>query len=100
MQSAFKRRNISNGREISLNFTTKSTNYCNLRISGLVSLLDERRVLRSARMMQCKELLDVEVSQTGEKYRLIFYKIDELKQFECIWAFFDDGKRVHYVLHA
>ena len=95
VQNAFKRRNISNGREISLNFATKSTSYCNLRISGLVSTVEDRHALRSERIMQCKELLDVEVSQTGEKYRLIFYKIDELLQFACIWACFDDGKRVH-----
>ena len=58
------------------------------------------RALRSARIMQCKVRLIVEVSQTGEKYRLIFYKIDELLQFEFIWACFDDGKRVFYALHA
>ena len=44
--------------------------------------------------------LNVEISRTGEKYRFISYKIDELLQFACIWACFDDGKRVHYVLHA
>ena len=36
--------------------------------------------------MQWKERLNVEVSLTGEKYHLIFYKIYELLQFECIWA--------------
>ena len=56
--------------------------------------------LRSARTMHGKERLNVEISQTGEKYRLIFYKIDELLQFACIWACYDDGKRVHYVRHA
>ena len=75
-------------------------NYCYFRLSGLVSTLDERRELGSARIMQCKARLNVEISQTGEKYRLILYKIDELLQFACIWACFDDGKRVHYVLHA
>ena len=95
VKRAFRRRSITNGREISLNFTTKSTNYCNLRVSGLVSTLDERSVLRSARIMQWKELLDVEVSQKGEKNRLIFYKIDALLQLAGIWACFDDGKRVH-----
>ena len=45
--------------------------------------------------MQWKELLDVEVSQKGEEYRLIFYKIEELLQLAGIWACFDDGKRVH-----
>ena len=50
--------------------------------------------------MQRKERLNVEVSQTGEKYRLISFKIDELLQFAGIWACFDEEKRVHYVLHA
>ena len=63
-----------------------------MRVSRIVSLLDERRVLRSARMMQCKDLLDAEVSQTVEKYRLICYKIDELLQFEFICACFDAGR--------
>ena len=56
--------------------------------------------LRSAFEMEWKGRLNVEISLTGEKYRLITYKIDELLQFACIWACFDDGKRVHYVLHA
>ena len=43
--------------------------------------------------MQWKERLDVEVSQTVEKYRLIPYKINELLQFACIWASFDVGGR-------
>ena len=33
---------------------------------------------RSASIMQCKVRLNVEVSRTGEKYRLISYKIYEL----------------------
>ena len=40
------------------------------------------------------------ISNDGEKYRLISYKIDELLQFACIWACFDDGKRVHYFLQV
>ena len=44
--------------------------------------------------------LNVEISRTGEKYRQISYKIDELLQFACIWACFDDVKRVHYFLQA
>ena len=50
------------------------------------------RALRSERIMEWKERLNVEVSQTGEKYHLIFYKIYELLQFECIWACFDAGR--------
>ena len=53
--------------------------------------MEDRRVLRSARLMHGGERLNVEISQTGEKYRLIFYKIDELLQFACIWACFDVG---------
>ena len=99
VKRAFKRRSISNGREISLNFLR------NRRIIAICVYLDlflrwKRRALRSARIMQWKGRLNVEVSQTGEKYRLISFKIDELLQFACIWACFDDGKHVHYVWHA
>ena len=50
--------------------------------------------------MQWKERLNVEISETGEKQRLIFDKIEELLRFACIWAYFDAGKRVHYIPHA
>ena len=99
MQSALKRRNISNGREISLNFLQ---NQQIIAICVYLGLLRRRktRALRSARITQCKVRLNVEVSRTGEKYRLICYKIDELLQFACIWTCFYDEKGVHYVLHA
>ena len=87
VQSAFKRRSISNGREISINFLQ------NRRIAVCVYLglfrRRKTRALRSARITQCKVRLNVEISRTGEKYRLIFYIIDELVQFACIWACFD-----------
>ena len=88
---AFKRRSISNGREISLNLLQ------NRRIIATSVYLGsfrrwKTRVLRSARMMQWKVCLNVEISQTGEKYRLIFYKIDELLQFACICACIDAGR--------
>ena len=86
VKRAFKRRNISNGREMSLNFLQ------NRRIIAVcvhLGLFRRRksRALRSARITHCKVRLNVEVSRTGEKYRLIPYKIDELLQFACIWAF-------------
>ena len=96
---AFKRRSISNGREISLNFLQ---NRWIIAICVYLGLLRRRktRAQRSARIMQWKERLNVEVSRTGEKYRIMFYKIDELLQFACIWTCFYDEKGVHYVLHA
>ena len=50
--------------------------------------------------MKWKERLNVEISQTGKKLRLIVVKIDEWLQFVSFWACFDAGKRVHYVLHV
>ena len=91
VQSAFKRRNISNGWEISLNFLR------NRRIIAVCVYLGlfrrrKRRALRSACITQCKVRLSVEVSLTGEKYRLIFYKIYELLQFEFICTCIDAGR--------
>ena len=90
VERAFKRRNISNGREISLNFLH------NRRIIAICVYLGlfrwrKTRALRSARIKQYKVRLNVEISRTGEKYRLISYKIDELMQFASIWACFDVG---------
>ena len=66
VKRAFKRRKISSGREISLNFLQ------NRRIMLNYVCLDLFRrwktcALRSARIMQCKGRLNVEISQTGEK---------------------------------
>ena len=97
VKRAFKRRSISNGREISLNFLQ------NRRIIAIWVYLGlfrpwKTRALRSDRIMQWKEHLNVEISETGEQWLLIFDKIDELLQFEFIWACLVHGKRVHYVL--
>ena len=99
VQGAFKRRRISKGREISLNFLQYRRI---IAICVYLGLFRRRqtRALRWERITQWKERLNVEVSQRGEKCREIFVKIDELLQFACIWACFDDGKRVHYVLQA
>ena len=64
-----------------------------MRVFRLVSTLENRRVLRSACITQCKVRLNVELARTEEKYRLISYKIDELLQFACIWACFDVGEQ-------
>ena len=50
--------------------------------------------------MQWKERLNDEISQTGEKLRIIVAKIDELLLFSCVSARFDAGERMHYDLHA
>ena len=99
VKRAIKRRNISNGREVSLNFLQ------NRRIIAVCVYLGlcrrrKTRALRSACITQGKVPLNVEISRTGEKYRLISYKIDKLLQFACIWTCFYDEKGVHYVLHA
>ena len=54
----------------------------------------KRRALHSTRIMQWKERLNVETSQTGEKRRLFFVKIGEWLRFACVWDCFDAGKRV------
>ena len=41
MKRAFKRRNILNGKEMWLNFSTKSTNYCELCVPGLISTMEK-----------------------------------------------------------
>ena len=48
---------------------------------GLVSTLQNSHALRSARIMQRKGRLNDEISQTGEKLRIIVVKIDELLLF-------------------
>ena len=90
VKRAFKRRSISNGREISLNFLQ---NRRIIAVCVYLGLLRQRktRALRSASITQCKVRLNVKISRTGEKYCLISYKIDELLQFACIWACFDVG---------
>ena len=90
VKRAFKRRNISKGREISLNFLQ------NRRITAVCVYLGlfrrrKTRALLSASIIQWKERLNVEISRTAEKYRLISHKIDELLQFACILACFDVG---------
>ena len=91
---AFLQRSISNGREISLNFLQNRRIIAICVSLGLFRRWTSGVVLRSARITQWKELLVVEVSQTGEKYRLIFYKIDELLQLANIWACFHAGAQV------
>ena len=90
VQSTFERRSISNGREISINFLQ---NRRIIAVCVYLGLLRRRktRAMCSARITQCKMRLNVEISRTGEKYRLISYKIDEILQFACIWACFDVG---------
>ena len=150
MKRAFKLRNISNGRELSINFrqnrrmiaicvrlcmfrSTKSRVPCSARIMQwkqrlnvenisngweislsyrknrrmiaiCVRLVSSRRwksrEIRSARIMQWKEHLNVEISQTGGKYRLIIDKIDKWLRFACFWACFDERNRVLHVTHA
>ena len=150
VQSAFKRRNISSGREITLNFLQNRriiVNYvcldlfrrwkrrtlrparitqCKVRLNVAVFRTGDKhriifrqkrrmnafclylglflrltsRALRSASIMQWTERLNVELSQTGEKYRIIFFAIDKWFRLASFCACFYDGKRVHYVLHA
>ena len=99
VRRVFKRRNTWNGREITLNFRQ---NRGMIAICVCLGLLRRWRTgaLRSARIMQGKDRLNVEISRTGEKYRIMFDKIDHWLWFTFIWAWFDDGKRVHYVLRA
>ena len=77
VQRAFKRRNILNGKEISLNFLQ---NRRVIEIFVYVGLFRRWKVLAlgSACITQCKVVLNDEKTPAGEKYRLIFYKIDEL----------------------
>ena len=58
------------------------------------------RAQRFACKMEWKERLNVELSETGEKLRLIFVKIYEWLQFACFRFCFDAGKRVHCALHV
>ena len=76
MKGALKRRNISNGRETTLNFRQ---NRQMITICVCLGLFRRwiMRALQSARIMQWKERKNVEISQTGEKQRLIFVKIGE-----------------------
>ena len=61
---AFKRRNITNWIEITFNLRQ---NRRMIAICVCVGLFrrGQTRALRSARTMQCKERLNVEISQTG-----------------------------------
>ena len=73
---AFKRRNILNGREITYSYRQ------NRRIIAICVCLSlfrrwRKRALRSARIMQRKYRLNVEMSQKGEKELIIFVKISE-----------------------
>ena len=151
VKGAFLQRSISNGREISLNFTTKSTNYCNLSVSGLVSTTEnacttfwtnnavkrafKRRSISNGRAIslnfrqnwriiavcvylgwfrrrttcalgspsitQCKVRLIVEVSQTGEKYRLILLQNQRIIAI-CVYLGLYQHWRtgMHYVLNV
>ena len=47
--------------------------------------------------MQWKERLNAEISEMGEKQRLIFDKIGEWMRFVCVWAYFDAGNRMHCI---
>ena len=69
-------------------------------MSRLVSTLQNSQTLRPARIMQWKERLNDEISQTEEQLRIIVAKIDELLQFSCVSVRFDAGERMHYDLHA
>ena len=82
---AFKRRNISNGREMSINFRQ---NRRMIAIYGCLGLFRrwKTRALRSACKMEWNDRLNVEISQTGGKYRLIIDKIDEWLRFACAWV--------------
>ena len=79
---------------------SESTNDCDLRVCVLVWMLQNSHALRPARIMQLKGRLNDEISQTGEKLRIIVVKIDELLLFSCVSACFDAGKPVLYDLHA
>ena len=76
VQRAFKRRNILNGKEISLNFLQ---NRRVIDIFVYLGLFRQWKVLAlgSACITQCKVRLNVAISRTGEKYSIIFVKIDE-----------------------
>ena len=100
MQSALKRQNISSGRQISLN-SLQNRRIIAICVCLGVFLRWKTRALRSSRLItQCKMRLNVAISRTGEKYRIIFDKIDEWMRFACIWACFDDVQHAHYVVHA
>ena len=64
VKRAFKRRNISNGIEITLNLRQNRRMIAICVCLGLFRRW-KARVLRSARTMQCKERLNVELFQTG-----------------------------------
>ena len=64
--SVFKRRNTSNGREITLNYRPYSQIIVNYVCLGLFRRW-KTSALRSARIMQRKERFSVEISQMGEK---------------------------------
>ena len=91
VKRAFKRWNIWNGRAITLNFRQ---NRRIIAVCVYLGLFRRRttRALGSASITQSKVRLNVEISWTVEKYRLIFYKIDELLQFACICACIDAGR--------
>ena len=99
VKRAFKRRNISIGREITHKFGQNRRMIAICLCLGLFRRW-KTRALGSARIMQWKERLNAEISQTGEKLRIIVVKIDVLLLFSCVWACFDNGKGVPCVLHA
>ena len=74
VKRALKRRNISNGREITQNFRR---NRQMIEFCDLIGLLRrwKTRAIHSRSIMQRKERLNVEISEMGEKQRLIFVKI-------------------------
>ena len=74
-------------------------NYCYFRVSGLVSTVEKARTPFCTHNA-VKIALYYEISQAGEKLRIIVVKIDELLLLSCVWDCFDAGKRVHYVLQA
>ena len=74
-------------------------NYCYFRVSEIVSTL-ENACTPFCTHNAVKIALNYEISQTGEKLRIIVVKIDELLLFSCVWARFDAGNRLHYDLHA
>jgi hypothetical protein len=73
---AFKRRNISTGKEVTVIFrlNRRMIEFC--EVLGLFRSLIQR-ALCSARKMQSFGRLNVEISQSGRKLRSFFVEIDE-----------------------
>ena len=66
VQGAFKRRNMLNGKEISLNFLQNRRIIAIFVCLGLF-LRRAAHALRSSRIMQLKQRSNIEISEAGEK---------------------------------